>query len=74
MLVLLLLLLASYAVGIALGISGLVASEPLTALVGTDIPFLTFAVRLDPLAAFFVLTISFAAFCRERSHASHYSP
>jgi hydrogenase-4 component B len=60
MLVLLLLLLASYAVGIALGISGLVASEPMTSSVGSAIPFLTFAVRLDPLASLFVLTISLA--------------
>jgi hypothetical protein len=74
MLVLLLLLLASYAVGIALGISGPVASEPLTASVGLAIPFLAFAVRLDPLASFFVLTISLAAFGRERSHESHSSP
>jgi hydrogenase-4 component B len=44
--------------GIALGISGLVASEPLTALVTSTIPYLVFAVRLDPLASFFVLTIS----------------
>ena len=89
MLILLLLLLASYAVGvvlpfcfprkpqaqgmvgsicacvasgigIALGISGLVASEPLTSSVASTIPFLAFAVRLDPLASFFVLTISLA--------------
>jgi hydrogenase-4 component B len=46
--------------GIALGISGLVASEPLTALVASAIPFLAFAVRLDPLSSFFVLTISLA--------------
>jgi len=89
MLILLLLLLASYAVGvvllfcfprkpqtqgivgsvcacvasgggIALGIGGLVASEPLTSSVASTIPFLAFAVRLDPLASFFVLTISLA--------------
>jgi hydrogenase-4 component B len=46
--------------GIALGISGLVASEPLTSSVASTIPFLAFAVRLDPLASFFVLTISLA--------------
>jgi hydrogenase-4 component B len=46
--------------GIALGISGLVASEPLTASVTSVIPFLAFAVRLDPLSSFFVLTISLA--------------
>ena len=47
-------------IGIALGLSGLVASEPLTAIVASPIPLLAFAVRLDPLAAFFVLTISLA--------------
>ena len=46
--------------GIALGIIGLVASEPLTASVASTIPFLAFAVRLDPLSSFFVLTISLA--------------
>ena len=46
--------------GVALGISGLVASEPLTASVASTISFLAFAVRLDPLAFFFVLTISLA--------------
>lgn len=40
------------------GISGLVASEPLTASIASAIPFLTCAVRLDPLSSFFVLTIS----------------
>src|SRR2546427_455697 len=44
--------------GIALGVAGLVASEPLTASVSSTIPYLSFAIRLDPLAAFFVLTIS----------------
>jgi hydrogenase-4 component B len=46
--------------GIALGIGGLIASEPLTASVASIIPFLAFAVRLDPLSSFFVLTISLA--------------
>jgi formate hydrogenlyase subunit 3/multisubunit Na+/H+ antiporter MnhD subunit len=46
--------------GIALGIGGLIASEPLTSSVASTIPFLAFAVRLDPLASFFVLTISLA--------------
>jgi hypothetical protein len=36
--------------GIALGIGGLIASEALTASVASTIPFLAFAVRLDPLA------------------------
>jgi len=44
--------------GIALGLAGLVASEPLTLSAGSSIPYLSFAIRLDPLAAFFVLTIS----------------
>jgi hypothetical protein len=39
--------------GIALGIGGLIAFEPLTASVASAIPFLAFAVRLDPLASFF---------------------
>lgn len=47
-------------IGIALGLSGLVASEPLTATVAAPIPLLAFAIRLDPLASFFVLTISLA--------------
>src|SRR3954467_14888387 len=46
--------------GIALGLSGLTASDPLTASVGSTIPLLTFAVRLDALAGFFVLTLSLA--------------
>ena len=46
--------------GIASGIGGLIAFEPLTASVASAIPFLAFAVRLDPLASFFVLTISLA--------------
>jgi hydrogenase-4 component B len=46
--------------GIALGIGGLIASEPLTASVASVIPFLAFAVRFDPLSSFFVLTISLA--------------
>lgn len=46
--------------GIALGIGGLIASEPLTASVASVIPFLAFVVRLDPLSSFLVLTISLA--------------
>ena len=46
--------------GIALGIGGLIASEPLTASVASVIPFLAFAVRFDPLSSFIVLTISLA--------------
>ncbi|HEX9743782.1 MAG TPA: proton-conducting transporter membrane subunit, partial [Nitrospiraceae bacterium] len=44
--------------GIVLGVAGLVAPKPLTASVSSTIPYLSFAIRLDPLAAFFVLTIS----------------
>ncbi|MCW5796981.1 MAG: hydrogenase 4 subunit B [Nitrospira sp.] len=44
--------------GIALGLLGLFAAQPLTLSVPSNIPSLTFALRLDPLAAFFVLTIS----------------
>lgn len=47
-------------IGIALGLGGLVAAEPLTASVTSPIPLLAFAIRLDPLASFFVLTISLA--------------
>jgi len=46
--------------GILLGITGLFAQEPWAASVQSAIPFLGFAVRLDPLASFFVLTISLA--------------
>jgi len=46
--------------GILLGVMGLFAQEPWTASVQSTIPFLSFAVRLDPLASFFVLTISLA--------------
>jgi hydrogenase-4 component B len=43
-----------------LGITGLVSSEPLTSSLASAIPLLAFAVRLDPLSSFFVLTISLA--------------
>ena len=46
--------------GILLGVTGLFAPEPWTASVQSTIPFLSFAVRLDSLASFFVLTISLA--------------
>lgn len=45
-------------VGTALGLAGLLAPEPWTASAESTIPFLSFAIRLDPLASFFVLTIS----------------
>lgn len=44
--------------GSALGLAGLIVSEPLITSGSSSIPYLTFAVRLDPLAAFFLLTIS----------------
>ena len=44
--------------GIILGIAGLLAPVPLTLSLPSTLPLLTFAIRLDPLAAFFVLTIS----------------
>jgi len=44
--------------GTALGMAGLLAPEPLIASLPSTIPYLSFAVRLDPLAAFFILTIS----------------
>ncbi len=44
--------------GILLGVTGLFAPEPWTASVQSTLPFLTFAIRIDPLAALFVLTIS----------------
>ncbi len=45
-------------VGLALGVTGLLAADPLTVSLSSNIPYLIFALRLDPLAAFFVLTIS----------------
>ena len=44
--------------GMCLGIAGLLASKPFTTSVPSTLPLLTFAVRLDPLASFFLLTIS----------------
>ncbi|MBI3355835.1 MAG: hypothetical protein HY038_03525 [Nitrospirae bacterium] len=46
--------------GILLGVTGLLASEPWTVSAQSTIPFLSFAIRLDSLASFFVLTISLA--------------
>ncbi|CAI4029855.1 Hydrogenase 4 subunit B [Nitrospira tepida] len=46
--------------GILLGIAGLLTPKPWTASVDSTIPLLSFAIRLDPLASFFVLTISLA--------------
>ncbi len=47
-------------VGIGLGLAGLFAPEPWTASAESTIPFLTFAIRIDPLASSFVLIISLA--------------
>jgi hydrogenase-4 component B len=49
---------AASGAGMLLGFIGLTASEPLTASVASSIPWLAFSIRLDPLASFFVLTIS----------------
>ena len=51
---------AASLIGITLGLSGLLASEPVTAIVASPLPLLAFAARLDPLASFFVMTISLA--------------
>ncbi len=47
-------------VGIALGLAGLLMSSPITVSVPSSLPFLAFAIRIDALAAFFVLMISLA--------------
>ncbi|MBX3304169.1 MAG: hydrogenase 4 subunit B [Nitrospira sp.] len=44
--------------GVVLGLLGLMSSEPVTGSLASTIPLLTLAIRLDSLAAFFVLTIS----------------
>jgi hydrogenase-4 component B len=44
--------------GVALGLAGLIAAEPLNVSGSSSIPYLSFAIRLDPLSAFFLLTIS----------------
>ena len=44
--------------GIGLGIAGLLAAEPWTISLPSTLPLLTFAVRLDALSSFFLLTIS----------------
>ena len=44
--------------GVVLGLLGLTSSEPVTGSLVSTIPLLTFAIRLDPLAAFFVFSIS----------------
>lgn len=52
---------AAGALGIVLGLAGLLASTPLQVSVPSSLPLLTVAIRLDALAAFFVLTISLMA-------------
>ena len=49
---------AAGVMGVALGLAGLLADAPLTLALSSNIPHLTFALRLDPLASFFLLTIS----------------
>jgi len=44
--------------GIALGLIGLLTPDPLVWSLPSSIPLLTFSLRLDPLAGFFVLAIS----------------
>src|SRR5262245_52076237 len=44
--------------GICFGITGLLASEPFMISVPSTLPLLTFAIRLDSLSSFFLLTIS----------------
>ncbi|HJT20175.1 MAG TPA: proton-conducting transporter membrane subunit, partial [Nitrospira sp.] len=46
------------ATGMIVGMGGLLAPAPLTVSFPSTLPLLAFALRLDPLAAFFVLTIS----------------
>src|SRR5690348_3279130 len=44
--------------GMCLGITSLLAGQPFEMSVPSTLPLLTFAIRLDPLASFFLLTIS----------------
>ena len=46
--------------GIVFGSAGLLAPEPFALSLPSTFPLLSFAIRLDPLAAFFVATISLA--------------
>ncbi len=46
--------------GVILSLMGLLSAQPLLLSVPSTLPFLTFAIQIDPLAAFFVLTISLA--------------
>lgn len=47
-------------VGIVLGVTGLLSPEAWTDSAQSTVPFLNFAIRLDSLSSFFVLTISLA--------------
>jgi hydrogenase-4 component B len=53
---------AASTAGVVLGLAGLWASEPVTFSVPSNLPLLTFQVRVDPLASFFLLIISLAGF------------
>jgi hydrogenase-4 component B len=44
-------------------ISGLLASSPLAWSLASGLPYLSYSVRLDPLASFFTLTLSLLAAC-----------
>lgn len=46
--------------GVVLGLLGLTSSGFITGSLASTIPLLAFAIRIDPLAAFFLLTISLA--------------
>ncbi len=52
---------AQAGIGVGLGMWGLFSAEPLVAATESSLPLLTFAIRLDPLASFFLLTISLVA-------------
>ncbi len=52
---------AATGMGVGLGIWGLLSVEALAAAAVSSLPLLTFAIRLDPLASFFLLTISLVA-------------
>jgi hydrogenase-4 component B len=47
--------------GIALGITGLLSADPFTLSYPSTLPLLTYVIRLDPLASFFLLMISFVS-------------
>ncbi len=49
------------AFGSVLGLQGMLAAEPLALSAPSSLPYLMFSLRLDPLAGFFVLTISLTA-------------